>query len=240
MTTGVLRRAPRTSWRDEFKLKKSAESLTKGNVDLVSAGVTACLEGLLGDRRASPPDAGRSVGGVASRKEFVIEHQRGTGISRAVWRPQGPMLWTCCVERGRLFDFPALVGSCAATQAAVDRSEARVALQLKFVIRLEFGYHSNVTDQAEAQFIWRYNPRGSSEFVNDWDRGGGHPSYCVVMTENRQAAGTGQRVDLSNVQTYGRARSGPRFIWSVSTARANDLARPLEGECAPGTEKGPA
>ena len=48
---------------------------------------------------------------------------------------------------GELFDFPALVESWRKRRQPLNHSEARAALQLKFVIRLEFDTTSNVTDR---------------------------------------------------------------------------------------------
>ena len=128
---------------------------------------------------------------------------------------------------GELFDFPALVESWRQRRQPLNRSEARAALQLKFVIRLEFDTISNVTDHAEAQFIWRYNPQWvACEFVDDWDRVAAHPFVlCRTDREPTSSKGTGQSVDLSNVRTLMAAHGRDRGSLVGVYRPAHDLAR---------------
>lgn len=109
----------------------------------------------------------------------------------------------------------------------MNHSEARAALQLKFVIRIEFDTTSNVTDRAEAQFIWRYNPQWVvSEFVNDCDRVATHSFVlCRTDREPTSSKGTGQSVDLSNVRTLMAAHGRDRGSLVGVYRAANDLAR---------------
>lgn len=106
---------------------------------------------------------------------------------------------------GQLFDFPALVDDWKAQgKAPLNRSAAKAALQLKFVLELEVELPTGSVQSYMTQLIWKYNPNNvTSQFYEDWSRLIEHP--LVVCRANREAVsakGTLQTVDLSNVKTF--------------------------------------
>ncbi|HET9898959.1 MAG TPA: FtsK/SpoIIIE domain-containing protein [Streptosporangiaceae bacterium] len=132
-------------------------------------------------------------------------------------------------EMDRLLDFPALAGSWRASKDPKSKpndSEAKAALQIKFTVILQFETIGGVTDQALAQFIWRYDPKWiTSGLVGDWDR----LSQCplVIGRANRErtsSKGSVQSVNLRDVRTlmaaYGRERGS---LVRVREANANNL-----------------
>jgi S-DNA-T family DNA segregation ATPase FtsK/SpoIIIE len=106
---------------------------------------------------------------------------------------------------GQLFDFPALVENWKTQgRSPLNRSVAKAALQLKFVLELEVELPTGGTQSYMTQLIWKFNPNNaSSQFVDDWSRLIEHP--LVLCRANREAVsskGTLQTVDLSNVKTF--------------------------------------
>ena len=63
-----------------------------------------------------------------------------------------------------------------ATKPYVNRSTARAALQLKFLLELEIELSTGTTETTSKQLIWTYNPNAvASEFPGDWTRLAAHP-----------------------------------------------------------------
>jgi S-DNA-T family DNA segregation ATPase FtsK/SpoIIIE len=141
---------------------------------------------------------------------------------------------------GELFDFPMLVESWRQRRQPLNHSEARAVLQLKFVIRLEFDTTTNVTDRAEAQFIWRCNPQWVvSEFVNGWERLAAHPFVvCRTDREPTSSKGTAQSVDLANIRTLPAAHGRERGSLVGVYCLAHDLARRWREQVRQARERG--
>ena len=107
----------------------------------------------------------------------------------------------------RLVKFPALAASWRSSKDPKSRpsdSEARTALQVKFTVTLEFESVGGVTEQASAQFIWRYDPK--------WITGGlvetgtdslVAPSPSVALLESVQAVR--EQSKASTFVTFGRS-----------------------------------
>jgi len=55
---------------------------------------------------------------------------------------------------GQLFDFPRHVESWKGQRQALNRSEAKAALQLKFTVTLSETVHNDI-ERSAVQFIWR-------------------------------------------------------------------------------------
>lgn len=128
---------------------------------------------------------------------------------------------------GELFNFPEIVESWRRRGQSLNRSEARAALQLKFVVSLEFETVNGDMDRTAAQFIWRHNPQWvASELVNDWDRLAAHPLvFCRADREQTSSKGAAQSVDLWNVRTLMAAHGQDRGSLVGIYRPANDLAR---------------
>jgi len=222
--------AHRDELREDRRLKSTWDrflfGVPKETHDFL-AGLTACLEGFSWET----PSTCRTLTISCEsrfRKEFrdlnidagLYFARRYSGLKELFGRD---VVWNV----GELFDFPALVESWRQRRQPLNHSEARAALQLKFVIRLEFDTITNITDRAEAQFIWRYNPLWVvSEFVNDWERLAAHPFVvCRTDREPTSSKGTAQSVDLSNIRTLMAAHGRDRGSLVGVYRPAHDLAR---------------
>ncbi len=106
-------------------------------------------------------------------------------------------------EVGQLFEFEEVVEEWKSKRAKLNRSSARDALQLKFVLSMEVELVKGGTDVYYTQLVWKFNPKEVvSEFVSDWSRLRNHPLvYCRVTRKAQGSKGQAQMVDLSNAQT---------------------------------------
>lgn len=127
---------------------------------------------------------------------------------------------------GQLFDFPRHVESWKGQRQALNRSEAKAALQLKFTVTLSETVHNDI-ERSAVQFIWRYNPRWvASELVNDWGRLIARPLVlCRADREPTSSKGAAQSVDLWNVRTLMAAHGQDRGSLVGVIRSSNDLAR---------------
>ena len=114
---------------------------------------------------------------------------------------------------GDLMNFEALSEQWRrAAKQYVNRSVAKSALQLKFLLELEVALSTGSTETYFKQLVWRYDPNAiASDFPNDWRRLAEHPLvFCRVNREPVSAKGRFQSLDLRNVQTlyaaYGQDR----------------------------------
>ncbi|MBI4524596.1 MAG: DNA translocase FtsK, partial [Deltaproteobacteria bacterium] len=94
----------------------------------------------------------------------------------------------------------------------VNRSVAKSALQLKFLLELEVELSTGTTETCFRQLLWTYEPNAIvSELFGDWSRLVEHPLvYCRVGREPVSAKGSFQSIDLRNVRSlspaYGQDR----------------------------------
>ena len=116
---------------------------------------------------------------------------------------------------GKLFEFPALVKEWRKNSQRVrlNRSRARAALQLKFVLELETDVRDGSTTQpSSTQLIWEYRPDSvASEFVGDVRRLQKKALVrCTTELDPINSKGSYPAIDLSDVRTfvpsYGRDR----------------------------------
>ncbi|NOS76981.1 MAG: DNA translocase FtsK [Nitrospira sp.] len=114
---------------------------------------------------------------------------------------------------GELMNFEALSEQWRkAAKQYVNRSVAKSALQLKFLLELEVALSNGSTETYFKQLVWRYDPNAiASDFPNDWRRLAEHPLvFCRVNREPVSAKGRFQSLDLRNVHTlyaaYGQDR----------------------------------
>ena len=127
---------------------------------------------------------------------------------------------------GELFDFLDLVESWTAKRQALNRSEARSALQLKFYVELQVESAGGAAERYSNQFVWRFNPQWvSSEFAQDWKRLAAHPLVlCRADREPTNTKGGAQSVDLWNVRTLMAAYDRDRGSFVSAYKAANDIA----------------
>jgi S-DNA-T family DNA segregation ATPase FtsK/SpoIIIE len=128
---------------------------------------------------------------------------------------------------GQLFDFPALVESWRTSgRTPLNRSQARAALQLKFVLELEVELATGGSQSYSTQLVWKFNPATvASEFCDDWSRLEEHPLVlCRAAREAINMKGRFQTVDLSNVRTFVPAYDRDRGSFVAVYKKANDLS----------------
>lgn len=100
----------------------------------------------------------------------------------------------------------------SAPRAYVNRSVAKSALQLKFLLELEVELTTGATETYSKQLVWRYDTNAiAGEFAEDWLRLIEHPLVqCRVNREPVSGKGRFQSLDLRNVHTlypaYGQDR----------------------------------
>ena len=114
---------------------------------------------------------------------------------------------------GELMSFEALSEQWRkATKAYVNRSVAKSALQLKFLLELEVELSTGSTETYFKQLVWKFDPNAiATEFPGDWLRLAEHAlQYCRVNREPVSGKGRFQSLDLRNVRTlfpaYGQDR----------------------------------
>lgn len=114
---------------------------------------------------------------------------------------------------GDLMSFEALSAEWRkASKPYVNRSVAKSALQLKFLLELEVELSPGTTETFHKQLLWVYAPNAvASEFPSDWARLAEHPLVCChVNREPVSGKGRFQSLDLRNVRTlypaYGQDR----------------------------------
>ncbi len=128
---------------------------------------------------------------------------------------------------GQLFDFPKLVAAWqSAPRSSLNRSVAKAAIQLKFVLELEVEQLSSSTQVYSTQMIWKFNPNAvSSEFTEDLSRLEEHPLVsCRAVRELVSGKGRCQTVDLANVKTFVPAYDKDRGSFVSVYKKQNDIA----------------
>ncbi len=106
---------------------------------------------------------------------------------------------------GKLFDFAALVREWRKSEkTSLNRSKAKAALQIKFIIEVESETPEGSTQTSSTQLIWQFKPGSvTSEFVGDWRRLCKKALVqCQTELEPISSKGVSQTIDLSNVMTF--------------------------------------
>ncbi len=140
---------------------------------------------------------------------------------------------------GDLMSFEALSDQWRkASKAFVNRSAAKSALQLKFLLELEVELSTGSTETYFKQLVWKFDPNASaSEFPGDWSRLAEHPLlHCRVNREPVSGKGRFQSLDLRNIRTlypaYGQDRGSFVAIYrkeqDISLLWPADLAKAQE------------
>ena len=128
---------------------------------------------------------------------------------------------------GQLFDFAVLVETWRTEgRAPLNRSLAKAALQLKFVLELEVELPTGGGQSYTTQLIWKFNPNAvASEFSDDLSRLEEHPLvFCRASRESFGAKARSQTVDLSNVRTFVPTFGRDRGSFVALYKRTHDLA----------------
>lgn len=106
---------------------------------------------------------------------------------------------------GKLFDFPDLVWEWRQSpKVRLNRSRAKAALQLKFILEVEAVTPQGDTQTSSTQLIWHFQPDAvTSEFVGDWRRLQDKALVqCRTDLDPINSKGHYQAIDLSNVKTF--------------------------------------
>ena len=132
---------------------------------------------------------------------------------------------------GDLMNFEALSEQWKkASKPYVNNSDAKAALQLKFVAELEVELSTGSTQRFSKQLVWTFDPNAiASEFPGDWSRLIENPLvHCRVNREPVSGKGRFQSLDLHNVKTlypaYGRDRGSFVSIYKKEQDISADLA----------------
>jgi S-DNA-T family DNA segregation ATPase FtsK/SpoIIIE len=128
---------------------------------------------------------------------------------------------------GDLMNFEALAKQWReASKPYVNKSTAKAALQLKFVLELEVELSSGTTETYFKQLVWIYDPNSiASEFPFDWSRLGEHPlMLCRVNREPVSGKGRYQSLDLRNVRTLYPAYGQDRGSFVSIYKKENDIS----------------
>jgi S-DNA-T family DNA segregation ATPase FtsK/SpoIIIE len=128
---------------------------------------------------------------------------------------------------GQLFEFPKLVAEWASKKkTTLNRSTAKAALQLKFILELEVEVLTGGTQSYSTQLLWKFDPNAvPSQLVDDWDRLAEHPLvHCKALQEPVSTKGTLQTVNLANVKTFVPAFDRDRGSFVSVYKKHNDIA----------------
>jgi S-DNA-T family DNA segregation ATPase FtsK/SpoIIIE len=106
---------------------------------------------------------------------------------------------------GELFDFPKVVeGWRASSKGSLNRSTAKAALQLRFIVELETETDAGDLQAYATQIVWRFEPNAvNTQLADDWERLARNPFVsCRAAREFTTARSRAATVDLSDVKTF--------------------------------------
>jgi S-DNA-T family DNA segregation ATPase FtsK/SpoIIIE len=130
-------------------------------------------------------------------------------------------------DTGELLSFEALSDQWRkATKPYVNRSVAKSALQLKFLLELEVELSTGSTETYFKQLVWTYDPNAiASEFSADWLRLAEHPLVCCRVTrEPVSGKGRYQSLDLRNIRTLYPAHGQDRGSFVSIYKKEHDIS----------------
>lgn len=128
---------------------------------------------------------------------------------------------------GDLMNFDALADQWQrASKPFRNKSVAKAALQLKFLIELEVELSSGTTETYFKQLVWTFDPNSvASEFPGDWLRLVEQPlMLCRVNREPVSGKGRYQSLDLRNVRTLSPAYGQDRGSFVSTYRKENDIS----------------
>ena len=128
---------------------------------------------------------------------------------------------------GDLLNFEALADQWRkATKPYVNKSTAKAALQLKFVLELEVELSTGSTETCFKQLVWTYDPNSiASEFYFDWSRLDGRALvFCSVYREPVSGKGRFQSIDLRNIRTLSPAYDRDRGSLVATYKKERDIS----------------
>lgn len=191
-------------------------------------GVALCLEWLFDQDMSSSKRKLRITSDRRTKKElrelnvdaglYFARRYRGLKSlfgSRVTW------------DQGELLNFELLSAQWrSASKPFVNRSVAKAALQLKFLLELEVELSTGSTETYFKQLVWTYDPNAiASEFPGDWSRLVDHPLLsCRVNREPVSGKGRYQSLDLRNVRTLYPAYGQDRGSFVATYKKDGDIS----------------
>jgi S-DNA-T family DNA segregation ATPase FtsK/SpoIIIE len=200
----------RNELKEDRKLKSAWDRFIFGrpreDEDFI-AGIASCLESLFNQETPGVKRRLKIRCDSATKKELrSLNIEAGRYFAK---RYQGvTRLFGASVswDVGQLFNFPTLISewSQRGQKQKLNRSVARAALQLKFLLELEVEDSDGNSQTYSTQLVWKYDPNAvTSQFADDWARLEEHPLVCCrANRELMSGKGRFQTVDLSNVKTF--------------------------------------
>jgi S-DNA-T family DNA segregation ATPase FtsK/SpoIIIE len=223
--------AHRNEVKEDRKLKSAWDRFVFGKAretDDFLLGIALCMESLFSQGEAGAKRKLRIRCDRATKKELKdLNVDAGLYFARRYAGAKALFGDRVTWNVGQLFDFPRLVAEWAGQKkTALNRSTAKAAIQLKFILELEFDASAGGTQSYSTQLLWKFDPNAvSSQLVDDWDRLAEHPLvYCRALQEPVSSKGTLQTVDLANVKTFVPAYDRDRGSFVSVYKKSNDIA----------------
>jgi DNA segregation ATPase FtsK/SpoIIIE, S-DNA-T family len=223
--------AHRNELKEDRKLKSAWDRFVFGKAretDDFLLGVALCMESLFSQGEAGAKRKLKIRCDRATKKELKdLNVDAGMYFARRYAGAKTLFGDRVTWNVGQLFDFQKLVAEWVRlNKGPLNRSMAKAAIQLKFVLELEVDVSTGGTQSYSTQLLWKYAPNAvSSQFVDDWSRLAEHPFvYCRAHQEPVSTKGTLQTVDLVNVKTFVPAYDRDRGSFVSVYKKQNDIA----------------
>ena len=191
-------------------------------------GIALCLEWLFDQDMSSSKRKLKITSDRRTKKDlkdlnvdaglYFAKRYRGL---KALFGPR--VTWDC----GELMNFAELSELWKnAHKPFVNRSGAKSALQLKFLLELEVQLSTGATETFFKQLVWIYDPNAiAGEFPGDWSRLAQHPLVgCRVNRETVSGKGRYQSLDLRSVRTLYPAYGQDRGSLVATYKKENDIS----------------
>lgn len=221
----------RNELKEERKLKSAWDRFVFGKAreaDDFLLGIALCMESLFSQGEAGAKRKLRIRCDRATKKELKeLNVDAGMYFARRYAGAKALFGDRVTWNVGQLFDFPKLVAEWVRqNKAPLNRSAAKAAIQLKFVLELEVDVATGGTQSYSTQLLWKFDPNAvSSQFVDDWDRLVENPLvHCGTNQEPVSSKGALQTVDLANVKTFVPAYDRDRGSLVRVYKKQHDLA----------------
>lgn len=127
-----------------------------------------------------------------------------------------------------------------ASKPYVNKSAAKAALRIKFLLELEVELSTGTTETSFKQLVWAYDPSGiASEFPDDMTRLAEHPlRWCRVNREPVSSKGRFQSLDLRNIRTLYPAYGQDRGSLVATYKKEQDISQVWPASLAQAQEQG--
>lgn len=234
----------RNELKEERKLKSAWDRFVFGKAKEAEdffLGLALCMESLFSQGEAGAKRKLKIRCDRATKKELKdLNVDAGLYFARRYAGAKGLFGEKVTWNVGQLFDFPRLVAEWNEQRKALNRSTAKAAIQLKFILELEVEALAGGSQSFSTQLVWKYSPNSvSSQFVEDWDRLIEHPLVqCRAQRESSGAKGVSQSVDLADVKTFVPAYDRDRGSFVPAYKKQNDISLQFRANLKDATEQG--